>query len=155
MHFGRSAKGGEVPAGPVALYANCLRKTCLETCSAVLHCTGRDIQAREPVLKFNQDGRVWELRSDSAVGDPVPSEEVLEHLLVWLREAGSFSGTAEGLSTTLRQRCGVLYSGNVLTRKMRRSWNAMGSSAGSAGRMTALSWSAFGCVGDDGNFCGW
>lgn len=86
---------------------------------AALHCTGRDIQTRELVLEFNQDGRVWELRSDSAVDDPVLSEEVLEHLLVWLREAGSFSGTAEELSATLRQRCGVLYPGNVLTRKMR------------------------------------
>lgn len=86
---------------------------------AVLHCTGRDIQTRELTLEFNQDGHVWELRSDSAVDDPVPSEEVLEHLLVWLREAGSFSGTAEELSATLRQRCGVLYPGNVLTRKMR------------------------------------
>ena len=86
---------------------------------AGLHCTGRDIQTRELTLEFNQSDCVWELRSDSAVDDPVPSEEVLEHLLTWLREAGSFSGTAEELSATLRQRCGVLYPGNVLTRKMR------------------------------------
>ena len=38
---------------------------------------------------------MWELRSDSAVDDPVPSEEVLEHLLGWFREAGSFSETAK------------------------------------------------------------
>lgn len=87
--------------------------------SAVLHCTERDIQMRELALEFNQDGHVWELCSDSAVDDPALSEEVLDHLLVWLREAGSFSGTAEELSATLRQRCGVLYPGNVLTRKMR------------------------------------
>ena len=104
---------------------------------ALLHCTGRDIQTRELALEFNQDGHVWELRSDSAVDDPIPSEEVLEHLLVWLREAGSFSGTAEELSAELLQRCGVLYPGNVLKRKMRRSWSVTGSSAGSAGHMTA------------------
>ena len=103
---------------------------------ALLHCTGRDIQTRELALEFNQDGHVWELRSDSAVDDPIPSEEVLEHLLVWLREAGSFSGTAEELSAELLQRCGVLYPGNVLKRKMRRSWSVTGSSAGSAGRTT-------------------
>lgn len=106
---------------------------------AVLHCTGRDIQTRKLALEFNQDGHVWELRSDSAVDDPVLSEEVLEHLLAWLREAGSCSGTTEELSATLRQR-GVLYPGNVLTRRyeaVRRSWNGTGSSAGSAGRMSA------------------
>ena len=51
--------------------------------------------------------------------DPVPYKEVLEHLLVWLREAGSFSGTAEEFSAALCRRCGVLYLGNVLTRKIR------------------------------------
>ena len=54
--------------------------------SCVLHCTGRDIQTREVALEFNQDCCVWELRSDSAADAPFLSEEVLEHLLVWLRE---------------------------------------------------------------------
>lgn len=75
---------------------------------------------------------MWELHSDSAVDDPIPSDEVLEHLLAWLREVGLFSGTAENLSATL-----LLYPENVLTRKMRRSWNGTGLSADSAGRTTA------------------
>ncbi len=126
---------------------------------AVLHCTGRDIQTRELVLEFNQDDRVWELRSDSAVDDPVPSEEVLEHLLVWLRESGSFSGTAEELSATLRQRCGVIYPGNVLTRKIRSCADEL-EQYGFVCRFRRthdrrlIELERVGCVGDDGIFAG-
>lgn len=126
---------------------------------AVLHCTGRDIQTRELTLEFNQDGRVWELHSDSAVDDPIPSEEVLEHLLVWLREAGSFSGTAEELSTVLRQRCGVIYPGNVLTRKIRSCVDELERYGFvCCFRRThdrrLIEVGRVGCVGDDGIFAG-
>lgn len=126
---------------------------------AVLHCTGRDIQTRELALEFNQDSHVWELRSDSAVDDPLPSEEVLEHLLAWLGEAGSFSGTAEELSARLRQRCGVLYPGNVLTRKMRSCAEEL-ERYGFACRFRRthdrrlIELECVGCVGDDGIFAG-
>lgn len=126
---------------------------------AVLHCTGRDIQTRELALEFNQEGRVWELRSDSAVDDPVPSEEVLDHLLIWLRGTGSFSGTAEELSTALRQRCGVLYPGNVLTRKMRSCAEELERCGFTCQfRRThehrLIELERVGCVGDDGIFAG-
>lgn len=126
---------------------------------AVLHCTGRDIRTRELTLEFNQDGRVWELRSDSAVDDPVPSEEVLEHLLAWLRGAGSFSGTAEELSAALRQRCGVLYPGNVLTRKIRNGADEL-ERYGFVCRFRRthdrrlIELERVGCVGNDGIFAG-
>ena len=126
---------------------------------AVLHCTGRDIQTRELTLEFNQGDCVWELRSDSAVDDPAPSEEVLEHLLVWLGESGSFSGTAEELSTVLRQRCGVIYPGNVLTRKIRSCVDEL-KQYGFICRFhrthdrRLIELERVGCVGDDGIFAG-
>lgn len=79
--------------------------------------------------------------------------------MVWLREAGSFSGTAEELSATLSQRCGVLYPGDVLTRKMRSCAEEL-ERYGFVCRFRRthdrrlIELERVGCVGDDGVFAG-
>ena len=126
---------------------------------AVLHCTGRDIQTRELTLEFKNDSCVWELCADTATDDPVPSEEILEHLLTCLKDIGSFSGTAEELSILVRQQCGAIYPGNVLTRKIRSNADEL-ERYGFVCRFRRthdrrlIELERVGCVGDDGIFAG-
>lgn len=126
---------------------------------AVLHCTGRDVQTRELMLEFKNDSCVWELCSDSATDEPIPSEEILKHLLTCLKGAGSFSGTAEELSVMVRQQCGAIYPGNVLTRKIRSNSEEL-ERYGFVCRFRRthdrrlIELERVGCVGDDGIFAG-
>ena len=86
---------------------------------ATLICTGRDIAYRELQLSFDRETMHWSLLTDSITDEPLPSEELLEHLLTFLSSVHSFSGTAAELSDALCAHCGTHYAPNTLSRKIR------------------------------------
>ena len=84
-----------------------------------LACTGRDIEDREPQLSFNRDTLLWSLLSDSVTDEPLPSEELVEQVVIFLSAVSSFSGTAAKLSEVLQAHCGVFYPPNTFSKNLR------------------------------------
>ena len=87
--------------------------------TAILYCTGRDIEYQELTLEFDPDAHVWNLIS----GGEAPEEaqdEVLDALSVFLAEHREFTGTATELTEALGPYCGEKPRPNVLMKHLLR-----------------------------------
>ena len=86
--------------------------------NATLYCTGRDIEQRKLLLRFDREQCRWSCLSDS-VGQPekqLPKE--LERFVGFLREQGSFTGSNTELAAAANQFAGTSLSPKMLKQKM-------------------------------------
>ena len=71
-----------------------LKKENRSSRSAILSCTGRDIEDREMKLYLNRETCVWELKSDSLSDAQPQLPAELSALTAYMRKVGCFEGTA-------------------------------------------------------------
>ena len=86
--------------------------------SAVLFCSGRDIEYRELILSFDTLTHLWELQMDSVENPEVLLEDDLLFLCDWLRSLGSFTGTPTELFDALKPLGLKIKTANVLSKKL-------------------------------------
>jgi replicative DNA helicase len=72
--------------------------------TAMLICTGRDIEQRELFLEFNKDTFLWELREPIDV-EQKKVDEVIILLSDFIKSVGTFTGTATELVESLKIEC--------------------------------------------------
>lgn len=70
--------------------------------TAMLICTGRDIEQRELFLEFNKDNFLWELREPIEV-EQKKIDELIIVLSDFIKSVGSFTGTATELAEKLKE----------------------------------------------------
>ena len=80
--------------------------------TALLICTGRDLEYREITLRFSKDRFVWEMVADSAVTPELLLPQELVAFLEYMKEAELFSGGNSELANAFNA-----YSGNTMEPK--------------------------------------
>lgn len=80
--------------------------------TALLICTGRDLEYREITLRFSKDRFVWEMIADSAVTPELLLPQELVTFLQYMKEAEFFSGGNSELANAFNT-----YSGNTMEPK--------------------------------------
>ncbi|ADU27321.1 AAA family ATPase [Ethanoligenens harbinense] len=89
--------------------------------TAILYCTGRDIEYRELRLEFDRNTYVWNLLSDNRDAAPEPSDPTISFLADFIRARGSFTGTATALAEEMERSGGEKLLPNVLMKKIIRN----------------------------------
>lgn len=95
-----------------------LKRTTREDVNASLTCTGRDIEQRSFVLRFNQESCRWDCLADN-VGCPekkLPKE--MELFVSFLQEQGPFDGANSELTERFNRFAGVSLSPKGLKQRM-------------------------------------
>lgn len=87
---------------------------------AVLHCTGRDIETRELELSFDAGTHRWQLLHDSIEEPERKLDPALVTMLEYVKQKGSFTGTATELLAALAEQSGGV-SASSLSKKMRQN----------------------------------
>lgn len=72
--------------------------------SAILSCTGRDIEDREMKLYLDRETCVWELKSDSRGENDFTLPEEIVQLCGYMKKVGRFEGSASELTSLLASR---------------------------------------------------
>ncbi|WP_195283043.1 AAA family ATPase [Harryflintia acetispora] len=129
--------------------------------TAVLYCTGRDIEYRELRMEFDKFTHRWNQLSDSVDAAPEPRDAVLSLLCNFVGMYGAFTGTATELSAALEQHCGEKLQPNVLMKKIvRHQQELMNCGVVFTAKRTherrelTLANTRVDCVGNDGKFAG-
>ncbi len=86
--------------------------------SAVLFCTGRDIEDRELTLYLDRDTCVWQVKSDTLEEQDESLPEELVELAEFMKERGEFAGTATELCDAFCSARSYIIAPNQLTRSM-------------------------------------
>lgn len=87
--------------------------------SAVLYCTGRDIEYRELPLRFQRDTHTWEL-TETVAAEAKVIDPTLSSLSAFLKELIVFNGSATELSLLLEQKTGEQVLPSVLAKRLVR-----------------------------------
>ena len=87
---------------------------------ATLHCTGRDIEDREILLRFNKETCTWEYISDSVENPETLLPTELQKLIEMMKEKSFFSGSNADFVALFNTYAGTDIKANALKRKMNK-----------------------------------
>ena len=97
-----------------------LKKESRSARSAVLSCTGRDIEDREMKLYLDRETCVWELKSDSLSDRDHELPDEIRELIAYMKEIKCYEGTPTGFANSFMNARSFVITPNVLRRSMNR-----------------------------------
>ena len=87
--------------------------------SAVLHCSGRDIESRELELRFDRGTCVWELVRDRTDATEVRND-IISVVCGYVREVRHFRGSATELAAAIKARTSIDPAANTVSRQLNK-----------------------------------